>query len=294
MKILICSDGMEPADTATHLGGLVAPALHAEVTLLGIAESNEEEKPLRDAVELEAEWLRARGVSPEIVIRSGEPVHQIVDETTKTTYDLVVIGARQTGSSGPYWRSGKTYELIKTIEPPVLVAIGERARLKRILICTGGKEFIEQALQFTGTLAAPLGASVTLLHVMAEPPAIYADLVQMEEDVNRLLESRSELGINLAEQKKDLECLGASVEVRVRHGIVLEQVFAEAGEGNYDLIVSGSSRARGMLRHYIMGDLTRSILNHANCPVLVARAGATSGPRGLLRVFHRWFATKPQ
>jgi hypothetical protein len=49
-----------------------------------------------------------------------------------------------------------------------------------------------------------------------------------------------------------------------------------------------------MLRHYIMGDLTRSILNHANCPVLVARAGATSGPRGLLRVFHRWFATKPQ
>jgi len=294
MKILICSDGMEPADTATHWGGLVAPALHAEVTLLGIAESADEEQPLRNAVELEAEWLRARRVSPEIVIRSGEPVHQIVDETTKTTYDLVVIGARQIGSSGPYWRSGKTYELVKTIEPPVLVAVGDRTRLQRILICTGGKEFIEQALQFTGKIAAPLHASITLLHVMAEPPAIYADLVQMEEDVNRLLESRSELGINLAQQKKDLERLGVSVEVRIRHGIVLEQVFAEAAEGNYDMIVSGSSRARGMLRHYIMGDLTRSILNHANCPVLVARAGIASGPRGLFRAFHRWFATKPQ
>src|SRR5213083_3441541 len=77
------------------------------------------------------------------------------------------------------------------LHPPVLVAIGECKRLKRFLVCTGGKEFIEEAVQLTGELADALGASVTLLHVMAEPPAIYADLVQMEEDVDRLLESKS-------------------------------------------------------------------------------------------------------
>jgi nucleotide-binding universal stress UspA family protein len=82
-------------------------------------------------------------------------------------------------------------------------------------------------------------------------------------------------------------------EVRVRHGIVVDQVFAEARERNYDLIVTGSSQARGMLRHYIMGDLTRSILNHANCPVLVARAGASGSPRGIWRSIRRAFATKP-
>jgi nucleotide-binding universal stress UspA family protein len=114
---------------------------------------------------------------------------------------------------------------------------------------------------------------VTLLHVMAEPPAIYADLVRMEEDVDRLLESKSELGTNLRRQKRELECLGVSAAVRLRHGIVIDQVFEEASEGDYDLIVTGSSPARGLFRHYIMGDLTRSILNHANCPVLVARGG---------------------
>jgi len=41
-----------------------------------------------------------------------------------------------------------------------------------------------------------------------------------------------------------------------------------------------------------MGDLTRTILNHANCPVLVARAGAVAGPRGLWRSIRRAFATK--
>jgi len=58
------------------------------------------------------------------------------------------------------------------------------------------------------------------------------------------------------------------------------------------LIVTGSSQARGMLRHYIMGDLTLRILNHANCPVLVARAGAVAGPRGFWRSIRRAFTTK--
>jgi nucleotide-binding universal stress UspA family protein len=61
--------------------------------------------------------------------------------------------------------------------------------------------------------------------------------------------------------------------VRIRHGIVVDQVFAEAHQGGHDVIVTGSSQGRGMVRHYIMGDVTRSILNHADCPVLIARAG---------------------
>ncbi|HEV3391988.1 MAG TPA: universal stress protein [Chthoniobacterales bacterium] len=293
MKILICSDGMPAADSATKLGSMLAAPLQAEATLLGIAEKSTDEPALRSALEKQAQWLREKNVSPQIVVGAGDPVRQIVDETTKSKYDLVIIGARRTGSTGPHWRSEKMYEVIKSISPPVLVAMGEWAELKRFLVCTGGKEFIEAALQLTGQLAKAVGASITLLHVMAEPPAIYADLVRLEEDVTRLLESNSELGINLRAQKEDLEELGVSAEVRVRHGIVVEQVFAEARERNYELIVTGSSQARGMLRHYIMGDLTRSILNHANCPVLVARAGASVSPRGIWRSIRRAFATKP-
>ena len=259
---------------------------------LGVAEKPEDESTLQQALEKQASSLRGEHVSPKIEMCAGDPVRRISDETAKTTYDLVIVGARKTGSAGLHWRSEKMYELIKSILPPVLVAVGEWAQLRRFLVCTGGKEFIEEAVQLTGKLAQAVGASVTLLHVMAEPPAMYADLVRLEEDVDRLLESKSELGTNLSEQKADLEKLGVSAEVRIRHGIVVDQVFAEARERSYDLIVTGSSRARGMLRHYIMGDLTRSILNHANCPVLVARAGAVAGPRGLWRSIRRAFAAK--
>ena len=292
MKILICSDGKPAADSATRIGGLVAGPSHAETTLLGIAEKPSDERPLRDTLEAQAQSLRADGVAPEIVVRAGEPVRQILNQTSATNYDLVVIGARRTGRTGLYWRSKKTYEVIKAIPPPVLVAIGECNRLKRFLVCTGGKEFIEEAVQLTGKVAAAVGASVTLLHVMAEPPAIYADLVRLEEDTDRLLGSRSELGLNLRRQKEELEHLGVPAEVRVRHGIVIDQVFAEVRQGDHDLIVTGSSQARGMLQHYIMGDLTRSILNRANCSVLVARSRKGAATRGVLNRIKSLFSPK--
>src|SRR5438046_6161425 len=292
MKILICCDGTSSAQTAIDLVGLLAGPLTAETTLLGIAERSEDEQPLCEALQTQAQSLRQRGVSPDIVVQSGEPVLQIVDQTSKSKYDLVVIGARWTGAVGHYWRSKRTYEVIKTIQPPVLVAIGERKELKRFVICTGGKEFIEQAVQFTGTLAAAVGASVTLLHVMAEPPAMFADLVRMEENVHQLLQSKSELGTNLRRQKRELDRLGVSAEVHLRHGIVIDEVFAEVREGDYDLIVTGTSQARGLLRHYIMGDLTRSILNRANVPVLVARAEPVPAARGFWHSLGKFFRSK--
>jgi nucleotide-binding universal stress UspA family protein len=289
MKILICSDGTPPADSAARLGGLLAGASRAETTLLGITEKRANERSLRDALEAQAQSLRAGGVSPQIVVRAGEPIRQILKQTSTTSYDLVVIGSRPRGTTGRYWRSRRTYEVVKSIPPPVLVAIGECTRLKKFLVCTGGKEFIEDAVQLTGKLAAAAGASVTLLHVMAEPPAIYADLVRLEEDVNQLLESNSELGINLRAQKEELERLGVPTEVHVRHGLVLYQVLAETRTGDYDLIVTGSSQARGVIRHYIMGDLTRSILNHANWPVLVVRAGQPARTEGFWGFLRRLF-----
>jgi nucleotide-binding universal stress UspA family protein len=291
MKILICSDGTAEAQNASRIGGLLGVPCQAECTLLGIAEAAQDEVPLRAALEKEAAALRVGGLKPALKILSGDPIRQILEHTAQEKYDLAIISARHKGASGLYWRSERTYEVIKAIQPPVLVAMGQCETLKRFLVCTGGKQFIEDAVKLTGQVAACVGASVTLLHVMAEPPAVYADLVRMEEDVEHLLASDSELGRNLRGQKESFEKIGVKAEVRVRHGLVLEQVFAEQRDGGHDLIVTGSSQSRGPFRHYIMGDLTRSIVNRADCPVLVARAtgaavsSAASG--GFLQRFFR-------
>ena len=290
MRLLICSDGTDPADKPTKLGGLIAGPCHFVTTLLGVAEKPEDEQPLRAALESEALLLKNFNVTPEIVVRAGDPIRQIYNQAAEGRYDIAIIGARRTGRGGLYCYSERTYEVIKAVPASVLIATGDFEQIKRILVCTGGRHYIEDAVQLTGEIAKCTGAAVTLLHVMAEPPAMYADLVRLEEDVERLLESDSELGLNLRGQKKSLEKMGVPAEVRVRHGIALDQIFTEVREGHHDMIVTGSSLARGPLRHYIMGDLTHSIVNRAACPVLVARTGkgATVTPgfwNSLKRVF---------
>src|SRR5207253_741107 len=204
MNILICSDGTPASDNAARLGGLLAGATKAQVTLLGIAENPSDEQPLRQALDQETDILRRAGVELKTAIQTGEPTAQILGETSTKKYDLIVIGSRRRHASG------RTYEIIKEIEPPVLVAIGACERLSRILLCSGGKHFIDDAVRLTGTLAAALHAEVTLFHVVAEPPAIYAHLVQLEENVDALLASGSELGRNLVAAKKALETLGVA------------------------------------------------------------------------------------
>src|SRR5215212_1799069 len=179
MHLLICSDGTETADNPVRIGGVIAAACKADVTLLGIAEQPRDESPLRAALEVEAKLLGTYGVQPEIALRAGEPIAQILQQTAASTYDLAIIGARGRRMSGEYSRSPRTYEVIKAVPVPVLIANGDCENISKFLVCTGGKRYIEDAVRLTGEMAAKLAAAVTLLHVMAEPPAIYADLVRL-------------------------------------------------------------------------------------------------------------------
>src|SRR2546429_3891766 len=98
MRILICSDGTESAAKPICLAAILAGPWQTETTLLGIAEASGDEPALRAALETEAEKLRGFGVSPKLVLRRGEPVSEILRETTSTQYDFTIIGAERKGN----------------------------------------------------------------------------------------------------------------------------------------------------------------------------------------------------
>ena len=52
---------------------------------------------------------------------------------------------------------------------------------------------------------------------MPEPPAMYADLIRLEDDADLVLESGSKLGRTLRHQKESLEHFGVFGEIRMRH-----------------------------------------------------------------------------
>src|SRR5258705_5577152 len=197
MKLLICTDGSVQTENAVRFGWLLAEKSGAETTILGITEKPGEEDAAFDSLRRAQQLLKGQGVSAEVITKTGEPIEEIVKRTEETSYDLVVIGAVRKGTRGSFLMSAKAYKIIKAVAPPVLAVIGNRETINRILVCSGGEKYIDRAVEFSGVLAKAAGASITLFHVMAEPPAVYTDLIRMEEDVNVLLHSSSALGQNL-------------------------------------------------------------------------------------------------
>ncbi len=271
MKILICNDGSEQAERAMRLGAAMAAGSKAEVTLLGIKETTGDSEALLDSLKRGQALLEEKKIQAELITKSGKPIEEIIKRTHETAYDLVVIGAVRKSARGSFWMSSKTYKLIKEIRPPVLSVAGKSTTISRILICSGGKQYIDDAVHLTGEIARGLGATVTLLHVTLEPPGILAHLPRMEQDTALLLSSQSELGQNLRREKETLENIGVRTEAKLRHGPVLAEILREIREGNHDLVVTGSAPSRS-LRTYVLGDISREIVNRATCAVLVARS----------------------
>ena len=272
MKILICSDGSSQAENAIRFGGLIAESCRADATIFGITEKTEDEDRVFESLRRGQQLLKERGVRAELITKAGDPIEEILKKTEETAYDLVVIGAARKGTRGPFLMSAKAYKIIKAASPPVLVVIGDRTSLKRVLICSGGEKYIDKAVEFTGEMARASDTKITLFHVVNQPPEVFADLIKMEEDINLLLHSNTDLGQNLRREKEILDRMGVDSEVRLRHGLVISEVFKEIRRGEYDLVVTGSSPTGGTLRTYIMGNITREIVNRSECPVLVVRS----------------------
>ncbi len=280
MKILFCSEGSDQAEKAVRFGALIAAAFEAEASILGITEKNNDDDSLLQALRRSQDILKEHHVNAELITKAGKPVGEIVRRTRENEYDLVVIGAeRKTTrhplweSADPLWMSTRAYKIIESVVPPVLVVIGDHTELRRILLCTGGGHQADQAVEFTSEIARRVNAVVDLFHVMQEPPAMYADLIKLEEDADLVLTSNSRLGRTLRHQKGLLEQAGVFGELRLQHGLVIPEFLKVLQRTEYDLVVAGSSAPESRLRPYVMGDVTREIINRAEIPVLVVRHG---------------------
>src|ERR1043166_2133546 len=278
MKILVCSDGHPQAENAIRFISGTAATCAAQVTLLGIIEHPSDEASLQDALRRGAGMLRDKHIEVETITRSGHPIEEIQKRTQEEHYDFVVIGAARK-SGGPFAMSAKAYQIIKEIEPPVLVMIGEQTDLRRALICSGGSRYIDSAVKLTGEIACKSNLEVTVLHVLPEAAPLYENLIEREENVERLLQSNSSLGRNLRSEKSALEAAAVKATIKLRHGLVVEEILSEIEEGNYDMVVTGSALASARIRTYVMGDVTSEIVNPGECARLGLRGGAGGAPR---------------
>jgi len=110
-----------------------------------------------------------------------------------------------------------------------------------------------------------------VLHVVDAMPSMYAGLEKMEETLAELLQSATERSKELTWAAQVIKSECEISELKLRRGIVADEILRESLEGDHDLIVVGSPMAAGGLVRALLGNVTREIVSRAQCPVLVVR-----------------------
>lgn len=271
MKMLLCTIGSKRRKVTLQLGVQVAKALGAEVTLLGVTDKDARLPELTEILERTGAELTDSGLSVDLKVLSGDAEAVVMEEKKRTQYDLVVLGSLAGKRSRRRFLDSVGMRIIEQASTSVLLVKGERTSLSKVLICASGTEHGHLSIWAGAALACGAGAKATVLHVTEALPAMYGGLEQMEETLAELLQSDTDKARELrwATQVVKAEC--EISEVKLRRGIVADEILLEAEAGDHDLIVLGSSQAAGGLVRALMGDLAREVVTRAQRPVLVVR-----------------------
>ncbi len=274
MHFLICTDGSPLAEQAVTFTAPLAGAAGARVTLLGVAPRAGDEATARAAIESARARFPAGAAGN---VRVGNPAEEILAEEQRGDYDLVVFGSRGRRGLARLVYGSVASRLARYARTPVLLVKGEGRVLRRVLACTAGGAPGERVAEWAGQVARWTGAEVTLLHVMSQMAlAVDAKVDELGESAEGAMARRTREGEHLARALALMP--EARVTPKLRHGLVLDEIVAEANAGDYDLVAIGAHVAPeaagrwGWLRNYVFDDVADEIISAVRRPVLVVRS----------------------
>jgi len=271
MKILLCTNGSTWANRALEIGGQIALQTASFVDVLAVARDAERLAKVIETITPLLDDFEAQGISTTLHRRTGGLADQVIEQAHAAPYDLVVIGSRGRRGIKRLFLGSVAVHVMEHAPTSVLVVKGRQRGLNRFLVCSAAGPTSQQAVRFTGRLAQALEASVTLVHVMSQialtDQAILADLEAPADD---LIDRGSREGVHLHEMIDLLAAEGIKARAVVRHGLVLDELIAEAREGQFDLLAIGAHITPG-ISSLLVGDLSQEILLAVDRPVLIVR-----------------------
>lgn len=293
MKILLCTDGSAHGQAALRFGAALARASTEPATLLAVAEHASDQPTVERALEEGRRWV-GDAPAPTVKMRRGHPAEQILEEARPANYDLLVVGARGRRGLTRFLLGSTAERIVRHAQLPVLVFRGARRDLNQMLICTGGQPQGLALVQFAGRVARLSGAEATVLHVMSQLPAsplaedeptvldgmtrlpamplsLTGNLDDLESSAEDLMARETREGKHLRKALDILAGMSVQARARVRHGLVVDEVSAEACGSDYDLIAVGAHSAKGWMR-LLLDDVAHEIMDACvDRPILVVK-----------------------
>lgn len=139
-RVLLCYDGTEAGRRALRRGAELAILLGAHVSVLSIVTDGvgnaavlagaagqacivDEPAQYRKLLSESIEWLRARGVSADGHLASGDYLDQIITYSNRLNVDLIVLGHYPRPTGGSWWSGSKRVSLADRVKCCIFVAV---------------------------------------------------------------------------------------------------------------------------------------------------------------------------
>ena len=265
MRMLIAIRGSRHSQTTLQLCAFLLEACcrFEPPTVMTVVER---EVDLREDEAITAkavQQLALCGAEARTHIGEGSPAGAIVREAKRGDYDLVLVGEYSPyGELGQLSKGSTTWRVVEGVPCSVLIAKGRISPIRRILVCDSGVGDSPALGYMTARLAEALDGEqeVAVLHVVPQKgagPRAGGRGAQAE-------------GERPAYDPGALEIAGHEPRPLVRHGHVVDEVVAEARDGDYDLVIIGAHRQQGW-RRLVSENLAFKIAAGLDRPVLVAR-----------------------
>jgi nucleotide-binding universal stress UspA family protein len=146
--------------------------------------------------------------------------------------------------------------------------------IRKILVPTDFSPLAAEAFRQAVLIARQIGAVVVVLHV-ARPPALIVDGGRLS--TNPTDPASADLWDAVRGLQAENPGVAVEYEVIVTDKPEVSHVLSIVEAVGCDLIVMGT-RAEPGPRHRWFRSLSRQVLRHARCPVLVVRSDAAEGP----------------
>ncbi len=289
MRILLTVHALPTDEQSLGFGAQVARHANEPPTVLTVIR-NEVDRPQANALLERARQLLVEVPNVRTKVRTGSAATEIICEAEEGAFDLIILGEGQKANAlARPLTSSITMRVVEHAPCAVLVAKGKARPIQRILLCDSGAEGPlaelaavsnnagrpgrSQLARFTGQLADLLQGEeeITVLHVMSQisaGPGVSGR--QLRATATELIEEHAPEGEMLKQDLLVLQRPGIHSHPQVRHGLVLDEIAAEARAGDYDLVVIGAHRGARWQR-ILLEDLAHKIVARLDRPILVVR-----------------------
>jgi len=232
--LMIMASGTPTDLPAVRMGAQIAVGLKQPATLLVCEEASMSETTLQAS----RQTLERLGLPPTVVFATGKSDEEVLRRSADSR--LLVIGARPLTSLDPTWHLGDAAtRIVRHMTTSTLVVRG-REQVRKILLSTD-LPASPSTVKMAQDVALATGASVEVLYTVPLPTMYMAETPSEATDGG---EGAQRLGVK-PDQLAQLQAIRSSLSdagvaqtaIKLRQGIVEEEIIKESVEGDFDLIV---------------------------------------------------------